>query len=94
MAEPTGPMAAGDDVEEAVRGFLSGDIIPPEEAETLDADRDLLSGGVLNSLTLAHLVVFLEERFHLTVEPREFESENFRSLRAITAFVHDKRASR
>jgi acyl carrier protein len=86
--------AMGDDVEGAVRGFLSGDVIPPEEAETLDADRDLLSSGVLNSLTLAHLVVFLEERFRLTVEPREFEPGNFRSLRAISAFVQDKRRPR
>ncbi len=86
--------AMGDDVEGAVRGFLSGDVIPPEEADTLDADRDLLSSGVLNSLTLAHLVVFLEERFRLTVEPREFEPENFRSLSAIAAFVRDKRAPR
>jgi acyl carrier protein len=85
-------MAADDDVEGAVRGFLSGEVIPPEHAEALDADRDLLSSGVLNSLTLAHLVVFLEERFRLTVEPREFEVENFRSLRAISAFVQGKRS--
>jgi acyl carrier protein len=94
MAEPAGSMAADDGVEEAVLGFLAGDVIPPEEARALDEDRDLLSSGVLNSLTLAHLVVFLEERFQLRVEPREFEPENFRSLRAIAAFVRNKRAPR
>jgi acyl carrier protein len=84
-------METGTDVELAVRGFLGREVMPPEEAEALAPDEDLLGRGVLNSLTLTHLAVFLEERYGMTIEPAEFELENFRTLSAIRAFVQGKR---
>ena len=84
-------MTSAEDVERAVRDFLSDDVVAAEEAEAMEADRDLVANGVLNSLTLAHLVVFLEERFRLHVTPSEFQTDNFRSIEAISEFVRGKR---
>ena len=79
--------------EQAVRGFLAEDVLTPEEARAIDADADLLRTGILNSLTLANLVVFLEERYGMTVAPAEFELETFRTLRSIAVFVERKRGA-
>jgi len=84
-------MTATPDVEGVVRDFLSEEVMSAEEAQGLATDTDLLVGGILNSLTLAHLAVFLEERYDMTVEPAEFELGNFRTLRAICEFVDTKR---
>ena len=84
-------MTAAPDIEDVLRGFLSDEVMSAEEAQGLATDSDLLVGGIINSLTLAHLAVFLEERYAMTVEPAEFELGNFRTLRAICEFVDTKR---
>ena len=75
------------DVIEIVRAFLAEDVLSPEEAAALDPEADLLGTGILNSLTLAHLVVFLEESFGFAVEPVDFQLETFQSLAAIRRYV-------
>ena len=80
------------DVEREVRDFLSEEVMPVEEVQALGYDEDLIGSGILNSLTLAHLAVFLEQRYGMTVEPAEFELDNFRTLRSICGFVGSKRA--
>jgi acyl carrier protein len=87
------PLEEPADVEGALRAFLAEEVIGRDAAAALARDDDLLAGGVLNSLTLTHLVMFLEERFGVRVEPAEFEATSFRSLAAISRFVADKRSA-
>jgi len=82
---------AGSDVETEVRAYLGEEIMPPDRASALGRSDDLLGRGVLNSLTLTHLVMFLEERYAIRVEPAEFEVDTFRSLESIARFVEAKR---
>jgi acyl carrier protein len=79
------------DVGAVVRGFLAEDVLPRPQAEALSSDDDLMASGILNSLTLTALVVFLEDRYEITVTPAEFELPTFRSLRSISTFVEAKR---
>jgi acyl carrier protein len=79
------------DVEARVRAFIVEQLDP--DAGGLGADADLLAAGLLNSLTLMHLVMYLEEAFAIEVTPAEFDARNFRTLRAIEAFVQRKTAS-
>ena len=88
VATPSGSSA---EVESEIRAFLGEEVIGAEQAAALASDDDLLARGVLNSLTLTRLVMFLEERFGLRVEPSEFEVDTFRSLGAIARFVAEKR---
>ncbi len=78
------------DVEARVRAFIVERLDP--DAAALDAEADLLAAGLLNSLTLMHLVLYLEETFGLEVAPAEFDARHFRSIRAIEAFVQSKSA--
>jgi acyl carrier protein len=78
------------DIEAHVRAFIVEQLNP--DAGALDVDADLIEEGLLNSLTLTHLVMYLEETFNLEVPPEEFEARNFRSIRAIEAFVQRKTA--
>jgi acyl carrier protein len=78
-------------VADVVRAFLAEDVLTSAEAASLSDTEDLLERGVLNSLTLTHLVVFLEERYGFRVEPVDFELENFRTLRTMSELVDRKR---
>jgi acyl carrier protein len=47
----------------------------------------LLESGILDSLSLLRLVVFLEERFKITVGDADLLPENFASVHTICAYL-------
>jgi acyl carrier protein len=75
------------DAESLVRGFLAEHVLTEDELAKVGREDHLLKTGVLNSLTLSHLIVYLEEQLGIEVPPSEFDPENFRSIRAIADFV-------
>ncbi len=53
-------------------------------------DEEPLLGNVVDSTGVVELVVFLQERFAITVEDDEVTTENLGSLRSAIAFVERK----
>ncbi len=53
-------------------------------------DYPLIESGILTSLQTVELVMFLEDRFGITVEDEELDEENFGSISAITNLVAGK----
>jgi acyl carrier protein len=78
------------DPEALVRRFLAEQVLGEEEAGRIGRDDHLLKMGVLNSLTLTHLIVYLEEQLGIQVLPSEFDPQNFQSIRAICEYVARK----
>jgi acyl carrier protein len=71
-----------------VKNFLFG------RAEALRDDASLL-GGVIDSTGAIELVMFLQERFGITVEDAEVAlPENFDSVKSVVAFVERKLRSK
>ena len=81
------------DVEHAIRTFLTERVLSEDEAHVLDREADLLQGRVLNSLTLVHLVDYIETTFNIRVLPAEFSAETFRTIYRICAFIETKRGA-
>lgn len=54
---------------------------------TLSEDTPLLEWGILDSLSLAELMTFVEERYALNVPIDAVTPNNFRDLRAIAALL-------
>jgi len=78
------------DPEDLVRRFLAEQVLAEDQVRRLGRDDHLLKMGVLNSLTLTHLIVFLEEQLGIRVLPAEFDPQNFQSIRAICEYVARK----
>ncbi|MBV9453660.1 MAG: hypothetical protein JOZ19_06010 [Rubrobacter sp.] len=53
-------------------------------------DYPLIENGILTSLQTVELVMFMEDRFDITIEDEEFSEENFGSIRAIAELVASK----
>jgi len=55
-------------------------------------DQPLLdsAGGVIDSMSLWPLIVFVEERFRIKVEDTDIMQENFQTLQALTKFIESK----
>jgi len=58
--------------------------------QSLDPAEDLVDQGIIDSLGVMKLIVFMEETFGIKVNDEEVVPENFRSLNSMTKFVEQK----
>ena len=66
-----------------VRGYLEG--LAP--GTRVDDDADLVAAGTITSMQFLDLVMFVEDSFGLTVDPRDVFDRHFSSVDAIVAYV-------
>jgi acyl carrier protein len=53
----------------------------------LKEDEDLLSAGILDSLSILQLVAFVEERFGIQVADEDVIYDNFKSINALAGYL-------
>lgn len=53
-------------------------------------DQNIFDDGIVNSIFAVELVVFIEDRFNITIENDDLDFANFASIDAIAAFVARK----
>ncbi len=82
--EGNGPMTA-QEVEARLREFIERELL--NSTARLEADTDLLSGDLIDSLGTLRLATFVGDEFGLVMQPRDLVVENFRNLEVLTAFV-------
>jgi acyl carrier protein len=62
--------------------------------ESLNPDEDLLEQGIIDSLGLMKLVVFLEKTYAIEVNDEDMVPENFQTLNTITKLVEERKRKR
>jgi methoxymalonate biosynthesis acyl carrier protein len=72
---------------DAVKAFILAEYLPGTPAEELDPGYDLLDNGVVDSLGLLRLVVWIGQHFQIAVDELDISPENFRSVNEICHFV-------
>jgi len=78
-------------VQEVLTDYISelvaktGQPMPTMDQPLLDS-----AGGVIDSMNLWPLIVFVEERFGIKVEDTDIMQENFQTLQALTKFIESK----
>jgi acyl carrier protein len=75
-------------IKDAIRGYILREVIPDEAPDNLRDDTPLKE-GILDSMSTLRLVSFVEESFHIEVEPHE-ASESFDRIEDIAALVQRK----
>jgi acyl carrier protein len=74
-----------------VKQFIVDEFMPDVPVSELDADFDLLTGGVVDSLGLLKVVAWLETEFDILVDDSELGPESFRTAAAIADFIDQSR---
>jgi acyl carrier protein len=74
-------------METVINDYISREFIRDPALLPLANDASLLDSGILDSLSLLRLVVFLEERFGITMGDADLLPENFASVNAICAYL-------
>ncbi len=64
--------------------------ISMEPLEDIDLDEDLLGNGIVDSLGMMKLVVFLEKEFKVKIAPEDMTVENFNTVQRISEYLSKK----
>jgi len=71
-----------------VEAWLNGD------ARGFDDDADLQRTGILDSFTTLSLAAFLDETFHVQIDPIDINTESFRTVNTVATLVLEKLAAK
>ena len=74
-------------METVINEYISRELVPDAALLPLANDTSLLDSGILDSLSLLRLVVFLEERFGIMMGDADLLRENFASVNTICAYL-------
>lgn len=70
-----------------VRQFLADNFILDEGGAGVGADESLTQAGVLDSMGVLELIMFIEERFGLSVPDEDTLPENLDSIERIAGYI-------
>ncbi len=71
--------------------YITTQLINQENTKITD-DEDLLSSGILDSLSAMKLISFIEETFEIKVEPEEMVIENFIDVNSMEQYILEKKS--
>lgn len=74
-------------METIINDYITRELVQDAALLPLSDDTSLLDSGILDSLSLLQLVVFLEERFGITVGDTDLLPQNFASVQTICAYL-------
>jgi len=77
-------------MEAVINDYISREIVKDASLLPLGNATPLLETDILDSLNLLRLVVFIQERFGLTVDDLDLVPENFDSVDAICGYLRSR----
>ena len=70
-----------------LNSYITTELVTKSELLPLKNETRLIESGILDSLSLLKLVLFIEKKFGLKVEPDELVPENFETIGTICTFI-------
>ena len=74
----------------ATKEFTLKEFLPGEPAENLDDSTPLIEGAIVDSIGIMKLVLFIDEKFGVEIEPHEMGEEFLGSIAGIVKTVSAK----
>lgn len=80
------------DIERSLKEFILAEFLPGEPEENLRDSTPLISGAIMDSIGVMKLVLFIDQKFGVEIEPEEMGEEHLGSIVAIAETVNNKLA--
>lgn len=80
-----------ENVKDKVKEFIGNALVEAGHDQLVDENTSLIVGGLLESLMVVHLVVFIESEFHIDFSEVYFDQYMFDTIDNITKFIEEKR---
>ncbi len=75
---------------EVLEKFIITEVAVDPDKKSLKPDEDLLGSGIIDSMAVMKLVLFLEEAFGIEVKDEDIVPENFQNLNSMVGYVEQK----
>lgn len=76
---------------EKIIDYIVAQLANNELDDDLEVEDDLLGSGLINSLGMMKLILFIETEFHVQVPPEDMTIENFMTVGHITTYLENKK---
>ncbi len=76
-----------DSIEAAVHRFVTDEVLAVRNLEPVRRDESLFRTGAVDSISIARIVAFCEERFSISIPEDEIVPEHFETVRAIALMI-------
>lgn len=82
-----------DDIKDSIRNHILKEILETDLDEPLANDTPLIDGVILDSISVASLMSFLEDRYKIVVEADDLSDGSMNSIDSIANMVNSKRTN-
>jgi len=79
-------------IQDTLKQFILKEFLPGEDPDELTYTTPLITGGVLDSIATLKLVMFLEERFGVTLEAHETDPDYLDTIALISSTILSKKS--
>lgn len=77
-------------IEETIRAYIAENILFSDNGYTHSDETSFLEEGIVDSMGIMELVMFVDEGFGITVEDEEVIPDNFDSVSRLAAYIRRK----
>jgi acyl carrier protein len=81
-----------EDIKRVLKDFILTEFLPGEDPNELTETTPLVTGGILDSIATLKLVMFVEERFAITLQAHETDAQYLDTIAAIAKLVTSKKS--
>jgi len=79
------------EIEEKISKFIAETILFSSKVYPYPIDASFLENGIVDSMNIMEIVMFVEEQFKIKVEDNEITPDHFDSVLRIASFVQGKK---
>ena len=81
-----------DDTKSIIKEYILQEFLPGEDPSELTESTPLITGGILDSIATVKLVMFLEERFNVTLQAHETDPDYLNTIEVIAKLIESKKS--
>jgi acyl carrier protein len=81
------------DLNSSIRQFIVEHFPLARKQSSFGDDSSLLKSGIIDSMGVHDLLIYLEEEFRITIHDEDLQPENFETIATTVAFVESKNNS-
>jgi len=81
-----------EDIKNTVKEYILQEFLPGEDPNELTDTTPLITGGVLDSIGTVKLVMFIEERFNVTLQAHETDPDYLDTIESINNLILSKKS--
>lgn len=81
-------------VEEKIRKYIADNILFSKDGFPYSDEASFLENGIIDSMNVLELVVFVEDNFGVTVSDEDVVPDNFDSVARLSAYVQQKQEAK